>query len=94
MNRRGRSGSTPYQADLAIEVGLDVICDKPVAVSLRQALDLRDRQRRTGRVFALTHNFTGYAMVCQAREMVRDGALGEIRIVQVEFAQVCSRANS
>ncbi len=74
-------------AAAALDAGLHVMCDKPVAVSLRQALDLRDRQRRSGRVFALTHNYTGYAMVRQAREMVRDGALGEIRIVQVEFAQ-------
>ncbi len=73
-------------AAAALDAGFHVICDKPVAMSLQQALDLQDRRRRTGLIFALTHNYTGYAMVRQAREMVREGALGNILIVQAEHA--------
>ena len=73
-------------AAAVLDAGFHVICDKPVAMSLAQALDLRDRQRKTGRIFAVTYNYSGYAMVRQAREMIRDGAVGRILIVQVEHA--------
>ena len=71
----------------ALERGFDVICDKPLANSLDDALAVVRAVRETGRVFALTHNYTGYPMVRQARAMVAAGELGEIRLVQVEYVQ-------
>src|SRR3954470_4192774 len=70
-----------------LDVGIDVICDKPVTTTLAEALDLVQRVQRSGRLFALTHNYSGYPMVRQAREMVRAGDLGDIRLVQVEYPQ-------
>ncbi len=67
--------------------GIHVICDKPLTTSLEAALDLVAEVRRTGLVFALTHNYTGYPMVRQAREMVAAGELGEIRVIQAEYPQ-------
>jgi predicted dehydrogenase len=63
------------------------VCDKPVTFDLAQAKKLRTAVRRTGKVFVLTHNYTGNAMVKQARELVRSGALGRIRKVVVEYPQ-------
>ena len=71
----------------ALQRGFDVICDKPLANSLGDALAVAQAVRDTGRVFALTHNYTGYPMVRQARAMVAAGQLGEIRLVQVEYVQ-------
>ena len=70
-----------------LDAGIDVICDKPVTTSLAEALTLVQQVRKTGRLFALTHNYSGYPMVRQAREMIAAGALGDIRVVQVEYAQ-------
>jgi predicted dehydrogenase len=70
-----------------LDAGIHVICDKPLATTLAEARDLADRRERSGCLFALTHNYTGYPMVRQAREMVAVGALGTIRLVQVEYAQ-------
>ena len=69
-----------------LERGIDVICDKPLTTALDDALDLLRLARRTGLVFAVTYNYTGYPMVRQAREMIRSGELGAIRLVQVEHA--------
>ncbi|HEY4882489.1 MAG TPA: Gfo/Idh/MocA family oxidoreductase [Myxococcales bacterium] len=69
-----------------LERGIDVICDKPLTTGLDDALDLFRLARGTGLVFAVTYNYTGYPMVRQAREMVRSGELGAIRLVQVEHA--------
>jgi len=71
----------------ALDRGFDVICDKPIANTIEEALDLVDKVNRTGLVFCLTHNYTGYPMVRQARAMVENGQLGEIRLVQVEYVQ-------
>ncbi|MEO8463347.1 MAG: Gfo/Idh/MocA family oxidoreductase, partial [Chloroflexota bacterium] len=71
----------------ALERGFDVICDKPMTNTLPEALDIVRRVAETGLVFCLTHNYTGYPMVRQARAMVADGQLGEIRLVQVEYVQ-------
>jgi predicted dehydrogenase len=71
----------------ALDRGFDVICDKPITNTLEDALDIVRKVDETGLVFALTHNYTGYPMVRQAREMVEDGQLGEIRLVQVEYVQ-------
>lgn len=74
-------------AKKALEAGFDVICDKPLAFTTAEALDLQDTVKKTGRIFALTHNYTGYPMVRQAREMVRLGELGKIRKVVAEYPQ-------
>lgn len=71
----------------ALDHGLDVICDKPMTTSVADAVDLVRRVRESGRVFCLTHNYTGYPMVRQARAMIRAGELGEIRQLQVEYIQ-------
>ena len=70
-----------------LEVGIDVICDKPLTTTLEDALDLAKTVKRTGLVFGLTHNYTGHPLVRQAREMVAAGELGPIRLVQVEYVQ-------
>ena len=70
-----------------VEAGVDVICDKPMTFSLDEALELMEVVRRTGRVFVLTQNYTGYPMVRHARQLVQNGALGTIRQVQVAYAQ-------
>jgi len=74
-------------AKLFLESGFNVVCDKPVTFSLAEAVRLRAIVRRTRKVFVLTHNYTGNAMVKQAREMVRTGKLGAIRKVVVEYPQ-------
>src|SRR3954447_13076311 len=71
----------------ALDRGFDVICDKPMTNTLDEALDIVAKVRATGLVFCLTHNYTGYPMVRQARALVADGQLGEIRLVQVEYVQ-------
>ena len=75
----------PAKAFLARNI--HVICDKPLTHRLDDALDLADAVRSSSAIFALTHNYTGYPLVRQARAMVAEGALGEIRIVQVEYPQ-------
>ncbi len=71
----------------ALDRGFDVICDKPITNTVEEALDVLAKVEATGLVFCLTHNYTGYPMVRQARAMVEDGQLGEIRLVQVEYVQ-------
>lgn len=71
----------------ALGAGLDVVCDKPMTNTLEEAQAIHQRVKDTGLVFCLTHNYTGYPMVRQARAMVLDGQLGEIRLVQVEYVQ-------
>jgi len=66
---------------------IHVIWDKPLTTTLADALDLAEMVKNTGLVFGLTHNYTGYPMVRQAREMVLAGELGPIRVIQVEYAQ-------
>jgi len=70
-----------------LEAGIHVICDKPLATSLAEANKLAAIVEKTGKVFVLTHNYTAYPMVRQAREMVAKGLLGNIRIVQSEYPQ-------
>lgn len=67
--------------------GIDVICDKPLAATLGEAESLVAAVAASGLVFGLTHNYSGYAMVREARALVGAGELGEIRVVQVEYAQ-------
>jgi predicted dehydrogenase len=70
-----------------LQAGIHVICDKPLTTTLEDAHDLAKMVRQTGLLFAVTHNYTGHPMVRQARQMVADGELGPIRVVQVEYAQ-------
>jgi predicted dehydrogenase len=74
-------------ASAFLHAGFNVICDKPLGQSLAQGLKLRQVVRKTGKVFALTHNYTGYPMVKEAREMIRTGKLGRILKVVVEYPQ-------
>ena len=69
-----------------IERNIHVICDKPLALRLDHALELHRLVDATGTVLALTHNYSGYPMVRQAARMVRDGEIGDVRVVQVEHA--------
>ena len=69
------------------EIGINVICDKPMTYSLQEAKDLVDIVKDSGIVFALSHNYTGYPMVKQARHMVRTGELGDILKIVVEYPQ-------
>lgn len=70
-----------------LAVGIHVICDKPLTATLADAQSLVDAVHRSGCLFALTHNYSGYPMVRQARAMVAAGDLGEIRVIQVEYPQ-------
>jgi len=74
-------------AKMALENGFHVICDKPLSFNLKQAIELKDIVNQTKQVFALTHNYTGYPMVKQAREMIKNNNLGNIRKVVVEYPQ-------
>ena len=71
----------------ALTQGFDVICDKPMTNTALEATQLHQRVNDTGLVFCLTHNYTGYPMVRQAKAMVAGGELGDIRLVQVEYVQ-------
>ncbi|HWA87728.1 MAG TPA: Gfo/Idh/MocA family oxidoreductase [Opitutus sp.] len=70
-----------------LEAGFHVVCDKPLCFTLKEGLKLRDIIRQTGKVFALTHNYTGYPMVKEAREWVRSGKLGKILKIVAEYPQ-------
>jgi predicted dehydrogenase len=69
------------------EAGFNVMCDKPMTFDLAQAEELARVVKKTGVVFALTHNYTGYPLVRQARAMVQAGALGEINAVRAFYIQ-------
>ncbi len=74
-------------AKVFLKAGIHVICDKPLTTSLKEALSLQKAVHQSGRIFALTHNYTGYPMVRHARVMVANGDLGELRVVQAEYPQ-------
>lgn len=74
-------------AKLALENGFHVICDKPMTLNLKEAKDLAAIVEKSGLVFGLTHNYTGYPMVKEARDMVRNGKLGKLRKIVVEYPQ-------
>ncbi|MBB4038516.1 putative dehydrogenase [Microvirga flocculans] len=83
---------TPNHAHAAaarafLKAGIHVICDKPLTTTRREAEQLARLAYETGLIFAVTHNYTGYPLVRQARAMVQAGELGAIRVVQVEYAQ-------
>lgn len=70
-----------------LEAGIHVICDKPVTTNSGDARALQALAKERGLLFAVTHNYSAYPMVRHARQMVGEGALGQLRIVQVEYAQ-------
>lgn len=70
-----------------LEAGIHVICDKPMTRTVAEAEALAALVERSGRLFVLTHNYSGYPMVRQARAMVAEGELGTIRVIQVEYPQ-------
>ena len=74
-------------AKLFLQVGINVICDKPMTANLAEAMELKAIVDKTKRVFALTHTYTGYPMVKQARYLVLQGALGIINKVVVAYQQ-------
>jgi predicted dehydrogenase len=74
-------------AEVFLQSGFHVICDKPLTTTLAQALALRDLVEKSGRVFCITHNYAGYPLIRHARAMVAADALGSIRLVQVEYPQ-------
>jgi predicted dehydrogenase len=83
---------TPNHAHAAaarafLKAGIHVICDKPLTTTRREADRLARLAHESGLIFAVTHNYTGYPLVRQARAMVKAGELGAIRVVQVEYAQ-------
>jgi predicted dehydrogenase len=70
-----------------LKAGFHVVCDKPMTITLKEAKSLRETVRKTGKVFALTHNYTGYPMVKEARELVRSGKLGRVLKIVAEYPQ-------
>ncbi|MCX7590269.1 MAG: Gfo/Idh/MocA family oxidoreductase [Kiritimatiellae bacterium] len=71
----------------ALDAGFHVVCDKPMTVNIDEATNLARKLKQTGKLFCLTHNYTGYPMVKQARELVQKHKLGRIRRVVVEYPQ-------
>jgi predicted dehydrogenase len=76
-----------HQARLAAENGFNVLCEKPLAYSGEEAADLCQIVKEKGVIFGVTHNYTGYPMVKEAREIIRSGRLGKIRKVVAEYHQ-------
>jgi predicted dehydrogenase len=70
-----------------LKAGFNVICEKPLALNLAEAVRLRETVRESKKVFVLTHNYTGYPMVKEARSLIRSGNLGEIQKVVAEYSQ-------
>jgi predicted dehydrogenase len=74
-------------ARLALESGFHVVLDKPMTFSLAEAKELQQVVTKTGKLFCLTHTYTGYPMVKEARQLIAGGRLGAIRKVYVEYPQ-------
>lgn len=74
-------------AKMALQNGFHVVCDKPLCFNLEEAVELEKLVAQTGLLFTLTHNYTGYPMVKQAKAMVKRGDFGKIRKVVVEYPQ-------
>ena len=72
---------------LALENGFHVVCDKPITLNTEEAEEITALVEKTGLIFCLTHNYTGYPMVKEAKQMIASGAIGEIRKVIVEYPQ-------
>jgi predicted dehydrogenase len=70
-----------------LKAGIHVISDKPLSLNVKEARELVALAKKSGLIFAVTHNYTGYPMIRQAREMIAAGELGELRLVQAEYIQ-------
>ncbi|WP_413698534.1 Gfo/Idh/MocA family protein [Psychromonas sp. KJ10-10] len=70
-----------------LHAGISVICDKPMTCTLEEALSLEQIAKDSGCLFILTHNYSAYPLVRQAKQMISDGQLGKLRLIQVEYAQ-------
>ncbi len=70
-----------------LEAGFHIVCDKPLCHNLKDAIKLREIVKKSGRVFALTHNYTGYPMVREARHLVKTGLIGKVIKIVVEYPQ-------
>src|SRR5262249_41267762 len=91
------SVATPNTTDVELakalaEAGFNVMCDKPLTFDLAQAEELAKVVQKTGVVFGVTHNYTGYPLVRQARDMVLSGELGEINAIRAFYIQGWLRA--
>jgi predicted dehydrogenase len=80
-------------AKAAVEAGFHVVCDKPLTLTLQEAETLAEIVRKSPVVFAVTHNYTGYPLVRQAREMILSGEFGEIQAIRAEYIQGWLRTN-
>ncbi len=74
-------------AKAAVDAGFNVVCDKPMTFDLKEAEELQKAVEKSGVVFALSHNYTGYPLVRQVREMIRGGELGEINAFRSNYIQ-------
>lgn len=74
-------------AKMALENGFHVVCDKPLTFNMKEAKALQKLVEKTGLLFALTHNYTGYPMVKQAKSMIAKNKIGKVRKVVVEYPQ-------
>ncbi|MDA9723485.1 Gfo/Idh/MocA family oxidoreductase [Candidatus Pelagibacter sp.] len=74
-------------AKIFAENGINIICDKPIGMSSKEAIDLKKVIESKKLIFALTHNYTGYPMVRHARSLVQKGELGSLRVIQAEYPQ-------
>src|SRR5688500_19796024 len=74
-------------SQMALESGFHVLVEKPIAFSLAEAKTLEKTVGKTGLLLGLTHTYTGYPLVKEARKMVADGAFGKIRKIYVEYPQ-------
>lgn len=74
-------------AKAAVEAGFNVVCDKPLTLTLKEAEDLASIVKKSSTVFAVTHNYTGYPLVRQAREMALGGELGDIQAIRATYIQ-------
>lgn len=79
-------------AKAAVEAGFNVLCDKPLTFNLYEAEELASIVEKSGVVFAVTHNYTGYPLVRQARQMILSGELGEIQAIRSNYLQGWLRA--
>lgn len=72
---------------LALENGFHVICDKPICLTIEEAISLEKIVEKSGKLFALTHNYTGHPMIKQAKAMIANGDIGNIRKIQAQYLQ-------
>ncbi len=69
-----------------LEAGFHVLCEKPIAMSSAEAIELDQLVKKTGKQFCLFHNYTGFPMIRQARQLIADGVLGAVRKINVEYS--------